>query len=324
MRRIHPIPALVLIFFGALLLCGQEVIEEIIAIVNDDVITFSQYKAEEEGLYQMLKAQYSGEELEKQYALYRRTLLDRMITELLLLQEAKKSNFNVNEQLKMWIENLKKDNNIDSDEELVRTMRQQGLDFEEIKRQMTDNLLRQNVLYAEVQSKIVVEDSEIVNYYKLHPEEFTEPVEYKLRAIYVSAEGKGEEEVEAKKQEISQKIASGEDFAALAGQYSEGPEKESQGDLGHIKKGHLEKTLEQAVENLKQGETTSWLKVQRGWYILKLEEKKESWLKPFEEARKGIEEKFLKERSQGKIEEYIKELRERSYIKILKPNPWEH
>jgi len=305
----------------SVLLYSQEVIEEIVAIVNDEIITLSQVKEQDEVLRLMLRAQYQGEEFQKQYALRRRGLLDEMITQRLLLQEAKKQDLNIDEQMKLYIENIKKENDIDSDAELIRLMREQGTDFEEWKKMLRENIMKEGIIVTEVNRNIVLDDSEIVSYYKLHPEEFIEPPEYKLKAIYLSAELIGEEEIEAKKREIDSKIASGEDLAALASEYSDGPQKESQGDLGTFKKGELEKTLEQAVEKLKVGEMTPWLKLRNGWYLLKLEEKKEERLKSFEEARKEIEQKLFNEKYQKKFVEFLKGLKEKSYIKILKPNP---
>jgi peptidyl-prolyl cis-trans isomerase SurA len=199
-------------------------------------------------------------------------------------------------------------------------MNKQGVDFEGWKKQAEEYLLAQALVYSELQSSIIVEDSEVLNYYKLHPQEFTEPTEYKLRAIFISSEGRSEAEIEAKKSEISQKIASGQDFASLASSASEGPEKQNQGDLGRFKKGELEKSLEQAVESLKVGGITPWLQVKGGWYILKLEERKDSRLKSFDEARKETEEKLFNQKRQEKYEEFMKKLREKSYIKILMPD----
>ena len=325
MKKRSAILAFLLVFSGAVFLFGQDVIEEIVAVVNDDIITLSQFRAEHEEFYRALRAQFKGEELEKRYAAMKENLLEKMITDLLLLQEAEKmGGINPDEQLRLWLENLKKENNMNSDAELIRALQQQGIDFEEWKKRMRENMMREAVIYSEVRGNIVVDDSEIVNYYKLHPEEFTELPEYKLRAIYLSAEGGNEEEVEAKKREINEKISSGEDIGSLAGEYSEGPEKENQGELGSFKKGELEKDLEQAVEKLKVGEMTPWLKVRAGWFLLKLEERKESRLKSFEEARRSIEEKFFNEKSQKKLEEFLKDVKERSHIKILIPNPLDY
>jgi len=321
MKKLHLMALFFFIFVGLTCLWGQEVVESIVAIVNDDVITFSQYKEQHEALYQMLRSRYQGDEFQQQYRALRKELLSTMITDLLLYQEAKARNYNVAEQIKLTIENIKEENGLNSDEELMRVMRQQGIDFEGWKKQMEETYMKQSVVVTDVDRSIVIEDSEIVNYHKQHPEEFIEPEEYKIRAIYIVAKDRNNDEVEALKEEINDKISAGEDFASLAGQYSEGPEKESQGDLGSFKKGELEKMLEEAVEGLKEGENTPWLKVRDGWYLLKLEAKKESRIKSFEEVRKEIEEKLFGDKRQIRLQEFLKELKEKSYIKILNPNP---
>lgn len=324
MKKKSTILAFLLVFSGAVFLFGQDIIEEIVAIVNDDIITLSQFRAEHEDYYQSLRAQYKGDEFNKRYAALKENLLNQMITDLLLYQEAEKMEIDADEQMRLWLEDLKKENNINSDAELMQALQQQGVDYEKWKAKIKLNIMKEAVIVTEVRRNIVIDDSEIVNYYKLHPEEFTELPEYKLRAIYLSAEGGNEEDVEAKKREINEKILSGEELSALAGTYSEGPEKEKQGELGSFKKGELEKDLEQAVEKLKVGEMTPWLRVRTGWFLLKLEEKKESRLQPFEEVRTGIEGKFFNEKSQEKLDEYLKKLKEKSHIKIIIPNPLDY
>jgi len=312
-----------LIFFAFTWLGGKEIVEAIVAIVNEDIITISDYKMQHDSLYQMLREQIQGEEFEKQYNRLSKELLNTMITELLLFQEAKKLSVDVSEQIKLTIENIKKENNIETDQELMRIMQQQGIDFEVWKKNMEETFLKQQVLFAEVDRGIVIDDAEIVNYYKQHNNEFTEPPEYRLSAIYLISEGVNDSEIQERKNEVERQIAEGNDFGSLASQYSDGPEKETQGDLGTFKKGELEMSLEQEVEKLKIGEVSPWLKVKGGWYMLKLEAKKESRLKTFEEVRKEIEEKLFEEKRRNKYEEFLKKLKERSYIKILIPNPLE-
>jgi parvulin-like peptidyl-prolyl isomerase len=324
MKQKQAILFLLLILSGRLFLCGQEVVEEIVAIVNDDIITLSQYKAEHDAVYRMLSAEYQGEAFEKVYAQMKVILIDNIITNILLLQEARKMDLQVEEELKAQLENVKKENNMESDQALIQALQQQGMTFEGFKKQLRERILREGIIYQQVMGGIVIDDAEIVNYHKLHPEEFTESPEYKLRGIYISAEGRSEEEIEAKKREISEKLASGEEFAALAGEYTEDATKEKQGDMGRYKKGQLAKSLEQAVEKLKEGEVAPWLKVINGWYLLRVDEKKESRLKTFEESRDELQQKLFTEKRQKKTEEFLKELREKSYIKILKPNPLDY
>jgi peptidyl-prolyl cis-trans isomerase SurA len=298
-----------------------QVVEEIVAVVNDDVITLSQYREQFDATVQQLRSTFQGEEYEKQYQMLKNEMLNMMITDLLLMQQSKEKNINVSEQVKMAIDNIKKENNIESDDDLKRGLQQQGLDYGQWVKQLEDNMLKQATVYSEVDRTIVLDDSEIVGYYKLHPAEFTDPEEYRVRAIYLSTEGKTPEALEEARKLISGKVKAGEPFNALAKEYSDGPAKEAEGDLGRFRKGELDKTLEQSVARLKAGETGDWIETKNGWYLLKLEEKKDSRLKTFEEVKKDVEERLYSEKKQKKLEEYLKTLREKSYIKILKPNP---
>ncbi len=133
MKQRRTISFLFLILLGILFLCGQEIVEEIVAIVNDDIITLSQYKAEHDAVYKALSSQYQGEAFEKIYAQVKATLMDTIITELLLLQEAREMDLQVEEELKMQLENVKKENNLESDEDLIRAIQQQGMTFEGFK-----------------------------------------------------------------------------------------------------------------------------------------------------------------------------------------------
>jgi len=306
---------------AVLSLAAGQVVEEIVAVVNDDVITLSQYKEQYDSTIQQMRAAFQGEEYEKQLAMLKKEMLNMMITDLLLMQQAKEKNLNVGEQLKAAVENIKKENNIASDDDMKRALRQQGMDYDQWLRQLEDNMLKQGVIYSEVDRSIVLDDSEIVGYYKLHPQEFTEPEEYKIRAVYLSTEGEAPAALEEMKNEIGGKVKAGEPFNVLAKEYSDGPAKESEGDLGTFKKGELDKALELAVSKLKTGETSGWVETKNGWYLLKLEEKKDSRLMTFEEVKKNVEERLYTQKKDKKLEEYLKGLREKSYVKILKPNP---
>ncbi len=310
-----------LLLFSVAGLARGEIVEEIVAIVNDDIITLSKYKEYYDYVLQMLKSQTKGEEFEKQYNRLKGELLNEMITDTLLLQTAKKKQINVSEQLKVYLENLKKQNNIESEEQFRAVLRQQGVDYDEFIKQLEENIMRQAVIAYEVDRSIVVEEPEVINYYKLNAEEFVEPAEYTIRAIYLSTEGRSGEELEAKKKEISEKLNAGEDFSTVAGQDSDSPMKENQGDLGTFKHGELEKALEQAVVKLNVGEMTPWVEARNGWYVLKLENKKESRPLTLEEAKKKIEEQLFSERREKKLQEFLKQIKDQSYIKILNPNP---
>jgi peptidyl-prolyl cis-trans isomerase SurA len=313
--------AFLLALFGLAVGASGQVVEEIVAIVNNDIITLSQYRQYHDQTYQALRAQLSGEEFDKAYSQAKEQILDTMITDLLLLQEAKKRQLSAGEEVKNYIDRLKRENNIESDAQFRQVLLQQGVNYEQFVRQIEEGLLRQILVSIEVDRSIVIDEAEGVNYYRQNPQEFTDPEEYRLRAVYLSADTRTAGELESKKEGISVRIQAGEDFVTLASEAGDSPLKENQGDLGFMKKGELDPALEEAVAKLQTGEATPWVQAKNGWYILKLEEKKESRLKPFEEVRQAIYDKIFRERRAKKLTEYLTDLKTKNYIKILKPAP---
>jgi parvulin-like peptidyl-prolyl isomerase len=240
---------------------------------------------------------------------------------MLLLQKAKELGLNVQEQMKSMIEKIKQDNNLTSDADLRRAIESQGMPYETWLKQYEEGMMRRGVLYTEVERSIVLEDSEIVQYYKKNPAEFTTPTEYKLNAIYLAGENRTAEEVEKLKAAVDEKLKAGTSFAETAAELSDQPMKDAKGELGTFKAGELETALEAPVERLKPGDHSGWINNKNGWYLLLLVEKKDSFLRPFEDARKEVEEKIYNQKAGVKQEAYIKTLREKSFVKILNPDP---
>jgi parvulin-like peptidyl-prolyl isomerase len=311
-----------MLFIGcAAAAAAQQVVEEIVAIVNDEVITLSDYKKEYDQRLAQIKAQLQGDMQEKAIEQLKAQLLDSMITDALLLQLAKEKNLNVADQLKMAIENIKKENNLDSDDDLQRALRSQGLQYDAWLKQMEEGILRQSVVYSEINKSIAVDEAEIIDYYKKHGADFVVPEEYKVRAIYLSPDLRSAAETEARKTEILDKLKGGLDFAKAAEDYCDAPLKEAKGDLGTLKKGETDKTLFDALTPLKKGDRTGWVQGKKGWYLLQIEDKKDSRTRPFEEAKREIEQKMFQERQASKLDEFLKDVKKRNYIKILKANP---
>lgn len=273
------------------------------------------------GMAQLRAMQFPPEEYEKQQQLFKAQLLETMITDLLLLQKAREMNINVAEQLRATLEKIKTDNNMTSDDDLRRAVQQQGMSYEAWLNEYEETMLKQAVIYSEVERSIALEDAEIVQYYRMNPKEFTVPTEYKLHAIYLSTEERSAEELEALEARIDEKLNAGADFADVAAELSDPPMKEARGDLGMFKEGELDETLEEVVAKLKPGETSPWVFSRNGWWLLQLEEKKTSHLMSFEEAKRQVEEMLYNRKSAERIGEYLKELREKSYIKVLRTDP---
>jgi peptidyl-prolyl cis-trans isomerase SurA len=321
-RKIKKAIILVILICAGLKVSGKEVIDAIVAVVNGDIITLSDFKKQDEILYQSLASQYEGEELREAYEKSRENLLDGMITDLLLVQEAKKQEIDVSAQLEKVVEDLKEQYGFNSDEDLRRAMGQQGVDYDIWLDHQERELLKEGVLFYSFGKDIVVDDTEVINYYRQHQEEFIEPTSFELKAIYLSDAGKVKEEINGKMDEIKGKLEAGEMFEDLAEKYSEGPYKETRGELGSFKKGTLDRILEQAVEGLELGEVTPWIQTSNGWYLLKLVDKEEEHVKDFDEVRAEIENRIFQRERQEKTIKYLEELREKSYIEIKIPDPY--
>lgn len=315
--------AVCLLLVGTNLLVGQEVVEAIVAVVNDDIITLSDYKRQHDQLYQQLRAQAQGGDFEKQWEQARRELLNFLITNLLLLQKGREQGIDVSEQLNMYIKNIMDQNSMQTEAQLRAAFQQEGINFDEWKEEQKKNILREAVVYSEVGRSIVIDDVEVLTYYRQHPEEFTRPPEFTLRGIFLATEGKSEEEMNASKQAILDRLSSGEDFGVLAEELSEGPNKDKQGDMGSYEKGQMLAAFENEVDKLESGGVTPWIPIETGWYLLKVEEKRDSYLLPFEEVRDQVQQKIYVERNAAESQKYVEKLKEQSYIKILIPNPYE-
>jgi peptidyl-prolyl cis-trans isomerase SurA len=291
-----------------------------VAIVNDEVITLTEFKKEYDQQLAGIKAQFQGEQQEKAIEQLKAQLLDTMITNTLLLQMAKTDNLNVAEQLKMAVDNIKKENNIDSDDDLQRALRSQGMQYDVWLRQIEERMLRDRVISSQISKSIVVDDADIIDYYKKHGAEFVVPEEYKVRVVYLSPDLRSAAETEARKAEILDKLKGGLPFDKAAEEYCDAPLKETKGDLGTLKKGETDKILWDALAAIKKGERTGWIE-KKGWYLLNLEDKKDSRTRTFDEAKRDIEQKLLQDLQTAKLEEFLKVVKKRNYIKILKPNP---
>ena len=325
MKIMKPVLVMAAVLLIGIQASAQRVVEEIVAIVNDEVITLSDYKGEFNLRLQQLKAQQlSSEDYDKNYQMVREQLLDTLIVDKLLLQQAKTSNINVTDQLKSVIENIKKENNLASDDDLRQALGQQGMDYEAWKKQYEQMLLKQAVVYTEVDRNIVLNDSEIIDYYKKNPEISTVPASYKLRAVYLSEENWKGDALTARMKEISDRIKQGLSLTDAAAELSDAPLKDAKGELGTLQETEMDPDLHEAVKKLPTGGISAWTKAKTGWYLLLVEEKKDSRRLTFEESRKAIEEKIFGERRQVKLEAFIKDIRVRNFVKVLIPNPPEY
>ncbi|HLP61739.1 MAG TPA: peptidylprolyl isomerase [Candidatus Deferrimicrobium sp.] len=315
------IPVLVpFLVFVLLTVTGHsEVIEKIYAVVNGEIITYADLKNTEIEMTRAIQQQFTGlteEQLTKKIDDMKKGLLDQIIEQKLLLSAAKEKNYDVDAELEMIIKDIKKQYNMNSDDDLKQAIHSQGLDYDEWLKQLKDTSLQHRLIREEIGYKIKIDNAQIMEYYKNNIKEYTKPQELSLDCIYLEkAQNSDLQTLSTKMQAIDTELASG-NFEEIAKKYSQLPGAENNCSLGRFKHGELDAKLEAATQNLKQGEHSSWVETDSGWYIIRLQERKEPEVLEYKTVRNDIENLLIGKEQEIKIKEYLEQLKKDSLIKI--------
>src|SRR5689334_6044152 len=198
----------------------MQVVDEVIAQINDEVITLSMLKRETKERIEALKQngmteQQATDEVSKRQA----ELIATLINESLLLQKGKELDLanDVEAEVNRRMLQIASDQGINSIEKLYEAMRQSGLNPDEVRRTMRTEMMKQAVLQQEVDRKVYLGFStdEVKKYYDAHPDKFRKPDSIKISEIYLSTIGKDEAAVKARALELITQARAGADFAAL-------------------------------------------------------------------------------------------------------------
>jgi len=300
------------------------VVEEIIARVNNEIITLNDLEKAQGSVDDEARQDCrncSPDQLKLMLADKQKNLLRDLIDQSLLVQRGKDMGINVETEVIKRLDQIRQQNKIASMEELEKKVTESGISFEEFKSNIRNNLLTQNVIQREVQSKIIVGRDEVEKLYNEHKKDFQRPAQVYLREIFISTEGKKEAEIpelEKKAQGLLARVKNSEDFAELARRYSDGTTAKTGGDLGVFEKGQLSKELEDVVFKLNRGQMTDVIHTKTGFLILRVEQRYEAGQQPLEKVEGEIMNRLYYERTGPALREYLKTLREQSYV-IVKP-----
>ena len=294
-----------------------QVVEDIIADVNDQVISKSDYDRAEQELEQEARQQgWSQQQLYEQ----RKDLLRSLIDNQLLLSKGKELGITGETELVKRLDDMRKQYHLDSMEELQKAAEQQGVSFEDLKEQIRENVIRSEVISQEVGSHIQVAPSEIQAYYKEHQQEFERPEQVKLSEILIATPNPDDAaqvaQAEKKADEIETRLKAGADFATVAKADSNGPTASDGGRLGEFKRGDLAKVLENATFDLKTGQFTEPLRTKQGWLIMEVTGHQPAGLAPLEQVQNQIQEAIGYKKMEPALRSYLSQLRDQAYIEI--------
>lgn len=332
--RISPISTLSagfgLTLFAALSLCGPvasaqtkpAVVEEIVARVNNSIITLSDYTKTKDSLPQEVQQDCQNcpeATIQAQVADKQKNLLRDMIDQQLLIERAKDMDLSVETDLVKRLDEVRKENNLATLDDLQKAVESQGLNWEDYKTQLRNQLLTQEVIRREVGSRMDIGSDEVKKYYDSHKEEFVKPEEVALAEIFLSTEGKSPEEsaaVHTRAEDLRNRVMKGEDFAELARRYSEGPTAQQGGELGDFERGQLDTQIETPVFKLEKDGITDVIQTKTGFDIFKVLDHYQAGQQPLDKVEGEITNKIYQQRMEPALREYLAQLREESYVTV--------
>jgi len=300
-------------------------VEEIVARVNNEIITSSELDkaraSAEEDARQACSGKCTPEQLQAAIEDGQKTALRDLIDQSLLEQRGKDLSLSVETDVVKQLDQIRISNNLKDMDDLEKAVTAQGLNWEDFKNNIRNKILTQQVISREVGSHITIGHDEALKFYNDHKSEFVMPELVELRAIEVSTVGKTEAEIpELKKKAESylKRINDGEDFAVLAKRFSDGKTAQQGGYLGEYKRGELAKELEDKVFAMKKNELTGVIETKQGFLILQVLEHYSEGIQPYEKVEPRIMDHLYTERMEPALREYLKTLREQSYV-VIKP-----
>lgn len=295
-------------------------VNAVAAIVNDDVITIFQIRKEAAPLIR--EAEKKGALDEKGKSQIRQTVFDRLIEKRLVEQKIKELKITVSEEdIRQAIDDVKRQNNMKSQDILVSALANQGVSFEQYRDQLREQIERLKLVSMEVRSKILVAESEVREHYEANKENFREDEAFRARHIFFRATEKSAPEDVKRVMTTSLMVLAeakgGKDFIELAKLYSEDPAaKNDGGDLGLFKKGEMLPELEKVIAGMKPGDISELVYTPSGFHIVKLEERRPGKPKPFESIKSELEEAVYKKKSDDRFSQWAKDLRSKATIDI--------
>lgn len=316
----------VLVALVAAVPIGAEIIEQVLVNVNGDILTKTEFEQRQVAVLrtrpELANVTPESPELRKAVAEVTPQLILEAVDELLLIQRGRELGLALgDEQFTSIVENIKKSNNIESEEQFQAALKQEGMTMDDLRRALERQMLASEAQRRDVADKISVTEAEARTYYEAHKQEFTTPSEVTLREILievpVSERGVNvaeDDAARAEAEEIRTRLLAGEPFPRLAAEVSDAPSKANGGLIGPIRHDELAEALQARLDPLKVGEITEVIRTARGYQILKLESRTETKVRSFDEARSDISNKVGAEKMEGERLKYLEKLRSQAII----------
>jgi peptidyl-prolyl cis-trans isomerase SurA len=296
---------------------GGTTVEEIVARVNDQIITSSDY---DRAMQEMDQDQRQHGSSMQQMSDAHKDLLRNLIDQQLWLSKGKELGITGEAELVSRLNDIRKQYNLASLEDLEKAAQEQGVSYEDFKANIRNQIVTQEVMRQEVGRRINVTPGEVERYFNEHKQDYAQQESIKLSEILVGApqsdDAQKVAEAQAKATDIETKLQAGGDFAQLARSSSDGTTASEGGDLGTYKRGQLNSVFEDATFPLKVGDYTQPIRTKQGFVILKVVQHTQGGVPAFKDVEPDVEQNYFMSRMEPAIRDYLTTMREDAYIEI--------
>jgi peptidyl-prolyl cis-trans isomerase SurA len=298
---------IILAVFATLLAQGRSsaasasvVVDRVIAVVNDEIITMSDLQRE------------AGKTADK---IDERLLLEDMINRKLQMAAAKRAGMDVTEkEVSDAVEDIMKRNSLDR-RQFEAALAKEGLTLEQYRAELKEQMTLSRVFNKFVRSGLTIDEGEIRAYYERNSNAFELPEEIRVRQILVKVPENAAQSriasLQEKAEKASERARNGEDFLLLVREYSDDAAPE--GDLGFMQRGQALPEIEQAAASLKPGEIAGPIRSSLGFHVIRLEEIRKR-MKPYEKVKDEISNTLYNQKLENTYRSWLQTLRNESHI----------
>jgi peptidyl-prolyl cis-trans isomerase SurA len=298
-------------------------LNRVAATVNGDVITLRELERTAGSALERANVMSPGPERDRARVEALRAAFDLLVADRLFAQQVKKLDLQISDaQVDAQIAAIKEQNQFD-DAQLEQALEAQGLTMAGFRERIRSQLQNFAVLQYKIGAQVNVSERELENYYRTHPEEFRGEDEVRLRHVFLPVpEGASPDEVrrvQAEGERVLARLRAGEDFAAVAREVSKGPSAAEGGELGWLKRGTFQKSLEDAAFSLQPGQLSPLVRAGPGFHVLQVLERRQAGGRPFADVKEIIRDRLIAERAEGYRAQYVAELRREAVIEVQIP-----
>src|SRR5580698_5810399 len=273
---------------------GGVTVEDIVAHVNDQVITQSDYDRAMKEIDD--EAKQHGATMQ-QISEQHKDLLRSLIDQQLWLSKAKELNITGETELIKRLDEIRKQYNLETLEDLEKAAKEQGYSYEDVKANIRNQIITQEVMREEVGRRVQITPGEVQRYFDEHKQEFVRPESVQLSEILVSTGDNPDDAAKtaagkAKADDIEAKLHAGGNFSQLAKSFSDGTTAADGGAFGNFHKGELAKVFEDATFSLKTGQYTDPIRTKQGYVIFKVDQHDPGGVPAYKDVEQDVEQNY--------------------------------